>query len=141
MGERRRMRSQKREKEKLLKDRAALVRAAMNEANKFTRKDICEASGLTMVQLKNLFQEDRELYAEYVVIRKTITDIASDNIFAIINDPTHPQHFQASKYVLQNYKSDLDETLESADSILSIETSNKGSKNPVKIVFSPTDGK
>lgn len=141
MGERRRMRSQKREKEKLLKDRAALVRAAMNEANKFTRKDICESSGLTMVQLKNLFQENRELYAEYVVIRKTITDIASDNIFAIINDPTHPQHFQASKYVLQNYKSDLDETLESADSILSIETSNKGSKNPVKIVFSPTDGK
>jgi len=128
------MKSKKREQEKLLKERAALVRAAM-KLGLTTRKDISKASGLTMVELKNLLQVDRELFAEYKVLRRTITDIASDNIFDIVNDPTHPQHFQASKYVLANYKNDLDDTLDATDGGgLHIETSGK--KNPVKIVFS-----
>lgn len=132
--------SKKKQKESLLKDRALLVKTAL-ESGHSTRLAICKATGLTMVQLKNLFQEDREIYAEYVVYRKTIADIAADNIVTIINDPQHPQHFQASKYVLQNFKSDLDEVLESGDSILKIEQPSGGGKSKVKIVFSNTNTK
>ena len=129
------MRSTKVQGENLLRDRAALVRAAMNVAGCITKSDICTAAQINMVQLKNLFQKDRELYAEYVMLRRTITDIASDNIAKIINDPTHSQHFAASKYVLQNYKSDLDETLDGVDNVLQIDASGK-KKDPIKITFS-----
>lgn len=135
------MRSKKREEKNILTHRAELVRTAMNIAGKITRKDISESTGLSLVEIKNLFQKDRALYAEYVVVRKTITDIASDNIVDIINDPNHPQHFQASKYVLQNYKSDLDDSLESSDSELKIEATVEGATDPVKIVFSSTSSK
>ena len=136
--EKRSIKNKRREEEKLLTDRAARVRAALN-ANIMVRKEICNATGLTMLQLKNLFQKDRELFAEYAVLRKTIMDVAADNLVAIVNDPTHPHHFQASKEMLKNFKSDFDDTLEGVDSILNIQPSGKKSK--VKIVFSSTSSK
>tara|TARA_R110000796_G_scaffold154621_1_gene271317 strand:- start:5206 stop:5625 length:420 start_codon:yes stop_codon:yes gene_type:complete len=138
--EKRKMVSKKREEEKLLKDRAELVRAAL-QSGKMIKKEICDATGLSMVELKNLFQIDREIYAEYVVLRKTIMDIAADNIVAIVNDPQHPQHFQASKELLKNFKSEFDETLESSDNVLQINPTSRSQKNRVKIVFSQTKGK
>lgn len=135
MGTRRKMKNTKAEQTKLMQDRAALVRAALETGKFLTKSDISKATGLNLVQLKNLFQQDRNLYAEYVVIRRTITDIAADNIVAIINNPQHPQHFPASKYILQNFKSDFDETLDGAENVLSIEAGGK-TKDPVKIVFS-----
>lgn len=129
------MRNKKRKEEKLLKERAELVRAAMG-LGYTTRKEIAESAGITMVQLSNLFQKNRALFAEYKVLRRTITDIASDNIFNIVNDPTHPQHFAASKYVLANYKNDLDDTLDAADGAGLVIDPSGESKSPVKIVFS-----
>lgn len=108
------MKNSKRKERKLLETRADLVRAAL-ETGAISRKEICRATGLKLHELANLFTKDRKVYGEYVVRRKTITDIASDNIMDIVNDPTHPQHFQASKYILSTYKSDLDEVLESQD--------------------------
>lgn len=129
------MKNTERKTQKLLKTRAALVRAAL-EAGQISRKDICNATGLQMHELANLFTQDREVYGEYVVRRKTISDIASDNILDIVNDPTHPQHFQASKYILSTYKSDLDEVLESqTESEMNINVGGESGASPINITF------
>ena len=100
---------------KLLETRAALVDAAL-DAGAFTRRDICKLSGLKLHEVSNLFEKDRECFARFQVRRKGLADIASDNIAVILEDSEHPHHFQASKYILQTYKSDLDETLTPQDS-------------------------
>ena len=129
------MKNTERKTKKLLKTRAALVRAAL-EAGQISRKDICNATGLQMHELANLFTQDREVYGEYVVRRKTISDIASDNILDIVNDPTHPQHFQASKYILSTYKSDLDDVLESqTESEMNINVGGESGASPINITF------
>ena len=129
------MKNTERKEKKLLKTRAALVRAAL-EAGQISRKDICNATGLQMHELANLFTQDREVYGEYVVRRKTISDIASDNILDIVNDPTHPQHFQASKYILSTYKSDLDDVLESqTESEMNINVGGESGASPINITF------
>ena len=129
------MKNTERQVKKLLKTRAALVRAAL-ESGHITRKDICNASGLKMHDLANLFTQDREVYSEYVVRRKTISDIASDNILDIVNDPTHPQHFAASKYILSTYKSDLDDVLESqSQDQVGITVGGDSKASPINITF------
>ena len=138
--EKRKIRNKKREEKKKLQNYVDLVRVALSKG-KMLKKDICEATGLTIPTLNNVFRDDRELYAEYVVLRKTIMDIASDNLVAIVNDPTHPHHFQASKEMLKNFKSDFDSELESSGDILKIESPGGKSKTAVKIVFSSTNSK
>lgn len=136
------MRNDKRKEKKLLETRAALVRAALNEG-KLSRKDICEATDLKLHELTNLFTKDRDIYSEYVVRRRTIADIASDNILDIINNPDHPQHFQASKYILQNHKTELDDVLDSKGES-EIEVEIKGDStytSPVTIKFSSNKDK
>ena len=129
------MKNSKRQEKRLLETRAELVRAAL-EAGMISRKDICKVTGLQMHELANLFTKDRKVYGEYVVRRKTISDIASDNILEIVNDPEHPQHFAASKYILSTYKSDLDEVLESQDEeSVSISVGGESKANPITIKF------
>lgn len=129
------MKNTERKEKKLLKTRAALVRAAL-ESGQISRKDICKATGLQLHELTNLFTQDRDIYGEYVVRRKTISDIASDNILDIVNDPTHPQHFQASKYILSTYKSDLDDVLESQDEAeMNISVGGGSNASPINITF------
>lgn len=129
------MKNKARKEEKLLKTRAELVRAAL-DAGHISRKDICSATGLKLHELANLFTKDRKVYGEYVVRRKTISDIASDNILDIVNDPTHPQHFQASKYILSTYKSDLDEVLEDkAGEDISVNLGEGSKGSPITIKF------
>ena len=129
------MKNTERKEKKLQKTRAALVRAAL-DAGQISRKDICKATGLQMHELANLFTQDREIYGHYVVRRKTISDIASDNILDIVNDPSHPQHFQASKYILSTYKSDLDDVLESQqESEMNINVGGESGASPINITF------
>lgn len=105
------MRNKIREQSKLVAERSALVRAAL-EAGCYTSSSILKATGLKRHELTNLFASEKDLAAEYVVKKKLMATIAADNIFDIINDPNHPHNFAASKYILQNYKSDLEEALE-----------------------------
>lgn len=128
------MKNSKRKEAKLLNSRAEFVRAAL-EAGHISRKDICKATGMQMHELANLFTKDRKVYAEYVVRRRTISDIASDNIMDIVNDPQHPQHFQASKYILSTYKSELDEVLESQDQSEIAVQLGSGTASPITINF------
>jgi len=125
-------------REQELKDISFKVIAALDEG-KMTRSDICEATGMKMYELNSFFSDDRETFAKYKIRRKTLTDIAADNIVDIINDPKHPKHYDASKYVLQNYKSDLDGILESEDTEIVIDNLPSKAKSSVKIVFSKGD--
>ena len=68
-----------------------------------------------MNDLRNIFTNDRELYAEFCVGRKLITDLASENIYNIVKDEGHPKNYDASKFIIQNFKTDIDDSLESKD--------------------------
>ena len=117
------------------KERAALVRAAL-EIGVTTRKQLSEAAGISMHLLNNLFQVDRKLYNEYSVRRKNLSEIAADNIEDIINDPEHPNHYAASKWVLDKYKSDLNKVLEAQDSDeISLKIGEGDKTAPVVISF------
>ncbi len=103
------------EKKKWLEDSAVLVRKALEDGYT-TKGKIAKVTGIKIHLLNKLFNEDRELWAEYTIHRRTLVDLAADNIADIISDPDHKDHYQASKYVLSQYKSDLDKTLEEKDS-------------------------
>lgn len=124
------MRNGVREASKLLETRKALVLVAL-DAGKFTRRDICKATGMKLHELGDLFTKDRAIFAEYVVRRETLADTAADNIADIVNDPQHPKNYEASKFILQNYKSDLDETLTPSAGEMEIHVPGSGDlRNP-----------
>ena len=132
------MRNTRRETKRILKDRALLVRAALDQGV-MTRSGLCKICEFKLNDLVNLFADDRELFAEYKIRRKTIVDQAADNIHEIVNDKNHPKHYDASKYILQNYKSDLDEILTPQDEeVLQIDNMplvEGGVPSPVVIKF------
>lgn len=144
---RRAKRSREREREEqlakrqeLLETHAALVKKAL-ENDLTTRSAISQATGLKLWQISDLFKENKEIYAEYTVRRRTLVDTAADNIHDIVMDKDHPQHFSASKYVLSKYKSDLDSILEASEEAgISLEIGGgaggrESTANPIKISF------
>tara|TARA_R110000737_G_C14491777_1_gene470364 strand:- start:46 stop:468 length:423 start_codon:yes stop_codon:yes gene_type:complete len=135
-----------REKELAAQERKSelsiIIQAAMREGC-LTKAQICKASKLKMHELNRVFLNDKELYAMFQVRRRTLSDIAADNIVDIISNKEHPSHFAATKFVLQKYKSDLDGTLESHEvnpMEVEIPGSGKGNK-PTIIRFGKTDKK
>lgn len=130
-----RMKNPQREAEKKMKDTILRIEAALDKGLS-TRTDIAKAAGIKISQLAQIFNKNRELYAKYCVVRKTIVDLASDNIMDIVADKEHPKNYDASKWVVTNYKSDLDSTLESKDGEgLDIEVEGGSKKRPVVIRF------
>lgn len=131
------MPNKRRAKKKEIEERTLRVDAALDQ-HIMTKKKICEAADIKLSDLNNLFTHNRELYAKYTVLRRTITDIASDNVAEIVNDPHHPQHFQASKYVLEKFRSDFNETLDKNDDelIVNVDGMESSAGSSVSIVFS-----
>lgn len=129
------MRNKSRDLTKLMEQRTMLVELALDQG-KLTKKDISKATGLKISDLNNLFNLNKELYAKYSMEYRTIKDIASDNIADIVRDPNHAKNYDASKYILANYKSDFDDVLESKDDT-EIEIKGAGGKSsrPVVIRF------
>lgn len=114
-----------------------LIRAAMRLGSS-TKKDIAIAAGIKIWQLNDMLVLDKDLQAEFSIMRRTLVDIAADNMQEILEDRNHPQNFQATKYILDNYKSDLDSNLEAKDSGelgLTIGGVGKDSPSPVRITF------
>ena len=130
------MKNSSRDAEKLKDKRIRLVNAAI-EAGLSTRKDIAKAADMKLHELSGLFSTEKDLYAKYCILRKMIVDLASDNIFDIVADKQHPKNYDASKYVVTNYKSDLDSTLESKDEDIdvSIGGSATSGASPITIRF------
>lgn len=124
-------------REKLAK-RSALINAALEEGIT-TKTGLAKATDLKVFEINDVFTADRDLYNKFCIRRRTLVDTAADNLEDILKDPNHPQNFQASKFVLQTYKSDLDENLEAktAEEIaVEVRTESKGV--PVSIIFSNT---
>jgi hypothetical protein len=129
------------QKEEALKEKieiqTLLVIAAMEKGDT-TKKQICKSATIKMWELGRLLEGNKELYAMFKVRRKSLVDTAADNMTEIINDPDHPSHFAATKYVLQKYKSDLDSSLESHDVHdleIEIPDNSKTKSKPVIIKF------
>lgn len=130
------MKNPLRDAKKLKEERIRLVEAAIG-AGLSTRKEIAEVANMKLHELSNLFSVEKELYAKYCVLRKMIVDMASDNIFDIVADKQHPKNYDASKYVVTNYKSDLDSTLESKDEDIDVQIGGSGASgaSPITIRF------
>ena len=77
-----------------------------------SRRDIAKAIGITSFDLTEFFEENPKMYKIYSQRRRELVDIAADNIQDIVEDKTHPKHYDASKYVIDNYKHDLDNILD-----------------------------
>ena len=128
-------RTAKREAEEKVKRLTLLVKTALDDGNT-TKRSIANVCEIKEWELNDFFKAVPEIYALYVVRRKSLVDKAADNIEEIVNDKEHPQHFQASKYVLQNYKSDLDIVLESQDEEkIEVEVPVDGKSEPILIRF------
>jgi len=115
------------------KARGRLINAALDNGWT-TYSKIAKNTGLSISQVQSVFSKDPDLYAKFVVCRRQIVDKAGDNIADIVDDPDHQHNFAASKYVLQNYKSDLDIHLDSKGDELEIDVAGTPT-GPVVITF------
>ena len=83
------------------------------------------------------------MYKLYAQRRRELVDIAADNIQDIVEDKHHPSHYAASKYVLDHYKTDLDNILEikDGDDISAKVSVDSGSGVVIKFTNSKEDDK
>lgn len=101
-----------------------------------TLRQISVTTGASIHEIDKVFQMCPELKAEFTVRRRSLANLAADNIHEIVNNFNHPQNFQASKFIVQTYKSDLDEDLvPKLNTELDFDIKN-GQISPVKITFS-----
>lgn len=108
------MSNSKRAKDKRNRERKVLFQEAI--ADEYTsRRDIAKAIGISSFDLTEFFEENPKMYKLYASRRRELRDIALDNITDIVEDKTHPKHYDASKYIVQNYQTDLDVILDSRD--------------------------
>jgi hypothetical protein len=108
------MSNSKRAKERRNREQKVLFQEALAEG-KTSRRDICKLMGITTYQLTGFFELNPKSYKIYSSRRRELVDTAADNLQDIVEDKTHPQFFQASKYVLEHYKTDLDNILDVKD--------------------------
>jgi len=76
-----------------------------------TFRQISETTGAVQWEIDKVFDLCPELKAEFSVRRRSLANKAVDNIHEIVNNFNHPQNFQASKFIVQTYKNELDEDL------------------------------
>jgi hypothetical protein len=105
------MSNSKRAKEKRNREQKVLFQEAIAEG-KTSRRDICKSMNITTYELTGFFELNPKSYKIYSRRRRELVDTAADNLQDIVEDKLHPQHYQASKYVLDHYKTDLDNILE-----------------------------
>ena len=123
--------------EKLKKD-SLLIQTAMNQGA-ITRKQISQKTGLPLSRIAQVFRKNEELYGEYKVNFQSIKDTAVDNLVAILDNPKHARLFEASKYILQNYKTEFDKHFSKKDDDMEILIGGRSTAAPIKIVFGKTD--
>jgi hypothetical protein len=109
-----RMSNSKRAKDKRNRERKILFQEAIADGHT-SRRDICKAMGISSFDLTEFFEENPKTYKLYASRRRELVDTAADNLQDIVDDSTHKDHYQASKYVLDHYKSDLDNILDNKE--------------------------
>ena len=129
-----------RDKQQELDYKVSLIEMALSD-DCTTKKAICKYTKFKLATINAIFRNDKELYAKYCIARRTLVDLAADNVAEIVADQKHPKNYNASIYVLQNYTSDLDDALESKKLAGDIELeisangTGKSNANPIKIVL------
>lgn len=101
-----------------------------------TYRQISETTGAVQYEIDKVFELCPDLKAEFTVRRRSLANKAVDNIHEIVNNFNHPQNFQASKFIVQTYKNELDDDL-----IPKVSTEvgfgiKDGQISPVSITFS-----
>ena len=115
---------------------SAQIEVALNDGHT-TKTAIGDATGLKLWEINDVFTQNVLLHAKFANYRRTLVDTAADNLEDILKNPNHPQNFQATTYVLKNYKSDLDTHLEakSANEI-EVDVRSSDTNKDITIVFS-----
>jgi len=104
-----------------------------------SRRDICSAMLLASHELTEFFENNPKMYKLYAQRRRELVDTAADNIQDIVEDKSHPSHYAASKYVLDHYKTDLDNILDQKDGETSTVNVSSDSGSGVVIKFTNND--
>ena len=108
---RRQMSNSKRAIDKRNRERKASFQEAL--ADGYTsRRDIYKAMGISGLELTEFFEENKKMYKLYCESRRQLRDVALDNITDVVHDTTHPKNYDASKFIVQNYNTDLDIVLD-----------------------------
>lgn len=120
---------------------SALIEVALNDGHT-TKTAIGRETGLKLWEINDVFTQNILLHAKFANYRRTLVDTAADNLEEILKNPAHPQNFQATTYVLKNYKSDLDTHLEakSANEI-EVDVRSSDASKDITIVFSTSQPK
>jgi len=111
MAERRKMRNNKRDTERRDKRRLKAFKIAIDEGH-ITKKDIANSMDISISELISFFDKFPEQKKQYANKLSNIADIASDNLAQIVLDQDHPKNYDASKFVMNHYKNEMDEILE-----------------------------
>jgi hypothetical protein len=105
------MSNSKRAIDKRNRERKASFQEAL--ADGYTsRRDIYKAMGISGLELTEFFEENKKMYKLYCESRRQLRDVALDNITDVVHDTTHPKNYDASKFIVQNYNTDLDIVLD-----------------------------
>lgn len=117
--------------EKSLIDAQTIMKALEEDYDLTTLKNIAEASGLKRLDVEIAMTHDTALAKLISQRRGMIRSIAVDNIHDIMMNPSHPKHYEASKYVVDTFVTELDKDLEKKGDEAAVDTTM-----PVQIIFS-----
>jgi hypothetical protein len=101
-----------------------------------TFRQIMDTTGAVQYEIDKVFEMCPELKAEFQIRRRSLANTAVDNIHQIVNNFHHPQNFQASKFIVQTYKNEMDEDLVPKVSTEVGFGIKDGQISPVSITFS-----
>lgn len=124
-----------RNKKRVLLEDSYDVRDSVKEGAS-TYREIAKVTGLTNQRILQVFESYPKVYDNYKRLRMVMVDLATDNIYEIVKDNLHPKNYDASKYILQKYKSDLDNIFERSDNVEKpLVEGPKSNKQKVHLVF------
>lgn len=121
--------------EKLEKDTEKIFKWLEDEEI-ITIKDLVKKSGISRLSVEQAIANSEELQFIMKERRRMITSIATENLMEIVQDRRDVNNYQATKFVLENFKNELEEAVPSKTSIeASFDRDADGNISPVKIVF------
>lgn len=78
---------------------------------------VAKAAGLTFDRTKLMLERFPDLEQKRKDSLKGLTGMAVENITNVLKDENNPNNFAASKMILSKFKSELDEVLETKDTL------------------------
>ena len=95
------MKNRKRDLQELRSNHIGLAKEAI-ENGISSRKELAGHIGIKLSELSLLFKEESDVYALFCEVRRTIVDLASDNLYDVVADKEHPKNYDASNQTLMH---------------------------------------